>query len=157
MLKLGLFRDRRFSVAAAGELLGAFGLLGGLFLQTQVLQFDLGYSPLQAGLRILPVAALLVLSVPLSPSLARLVGVKLTVTSGLAAIGIGLCWNSAVSSVGRRTSTSFVPACCSSDSEPVCSSRRPRTRLWSRPPGRLRHRVGFDLSCCRWVEHSAWP
>ena len=29
-------------------------------MQTQFLQFDLGYSPLQAGLRILPVAALIV-------------------------------------------------------------------------------------------------
>ena len=60
MLKLGLFSDRRFSVAAAGESLGTFGLLGALFVQTQFLQFDLGYSPLQAGLRILPIAAVLV-------------------------------------------------------------------------------------------------
>ncbi len=52
--------DRRFSMALAAECLGAFGLLGALFVQTQFLQFDLGYSPLQAGLRILPVAALIV-------------------------------------------------------------------------------------------------
>ena len=46
MLKLGFFSDRRFSVAAAAEILGAFGLLGALFLQTQFLQFDLGLSPI---------------------------------------------------------------------------------------------------------------
>jgi len=45
-----------------------------LFVQTQFLQFDLGYSPLQAGLRILPVAAMIVVSAALSPILARLVG-----------------------------------------------------------------------------------
>ena len=59
MLKLGFFSDRRFSVAAAAECLGTFGLMGALFVQTQFLQFDLGYSPLQAGLRILPIAACL--------------------------------------------------------------------------------------------------
>ena len=58
MLTLGFFRDRRFSVALAGECLGVFALMGALFVQTQFLQFDLGYSPLQAGLRILPVAAM---------------------------------------------------------------------------------------------------
>ena len=54
MLKPGLFADRRFSTAAAAECLGLFGLAGALFVVTQFLQFDLGLSPLQAGLRILP-------------------------------------------------------------------------------------------------------
>ena len=60
MLKLGLFADRRFSTAAAAECLGLFGLAGALFVVTQFLQFDLGFSPLQAGLRILPMAGVLV-------------------------------------------------------------------------------------------------
>ncbi|MGA2528096.1 MAG: MFS transporter [Acidimicrobiales bacterium] len=108
MLSLGHFSDRRFSVAAASECLGAFGLLGGLFLQTQLLQFDLGYSPLQAGLRILPIAALLVVSAPLSPVLARLIGVRLTVAAGLVAIGTGLVWNS-TASTATATYLSFIP------------------------------------------------
>jgi len=108
MLKLGLFRDRRFAIAAATESFGTFGLLGALFLQTQVLQFDLGYSALQAGLRILPVALLLVVSAPLSPVLARLVGVKATVAGALAAIAAGLCWSSLVSSA-TATYMDFVP------------------------------------------------
>ena len=57
MLKLSFFRERRFSFAAAGESLGIFGLMGALFVQTQFLQFDLGFSPLQAGIRILPTAS----------------------------------------------------------------------------------------------------
>ncbi len=108
MLKLGLFSDRRFSVAAASECLGTFGLLGGLFLQTQVLQFDLGYSPLQAGLRILPIAVVLLVSAPLSPLLTRFTGVKVTVAAALAAIAAGLVWNSAVSTA-TATYTSFIP------------------------------------------------
>ena len=102
MLKLGFLSDRRFSIAAAAESLGTFGLLGALFLQTQFLQFDLGYSPLQAGLRILPIAALLAVSAPLSSLVARLIGIKSTVASGLAAIAGGL-WQ--VSAVSRPAAT----------------------------------------------------
>jgi len=76
MLKLSLFSNRRFSIAALGETLGTFGLLGALFVQTQFLQFDLGYSPLQAGLRILPIAATLVLVAVFSPFFVRLIGVS---------------------------------------------------------------------------------
>ena len=55
MLKLKFFHDRRFSVVGlVAECLGVFGLMGALFLSTQFLQFDLGLSPLAAGIRILP-------------------------------------------------------------------------------------------------------
>ena len=85
MLKLRLFVDRRFSAAAAAECLGVFGLLGALFVMTQFLQFDLGLSPLQAGLRILPMAGMLVVCAVLSPLVVRAVGTKLTVGAVLAA------------------------------------------------------------------------
>lgn len=98
MLKLSLFSNRRFSIAALGETLGTFGLLGALFVQTQFLQFDLGYSPLQAGLRILPIAATLVIVAALSPFIVRVLGVKFTVGAGLVSITGGLWQVSAVSS-----------------------------------------------------------
>jgi EmrB/QacA subfamily drug resistance transporter len=99
MLRLELFSDRRFSAAAGCESFATFGLLGALFVQTQFLQFDLGYSPLQAGLRILPIAMVLVVSAPLSPVVARLIGIKHTVAAGLAAIAGGLWQVSSVCSV----------------------------------------------------------
>ena len=108
MLKLGFFADRRFSIAAAGECLGIFGLMGALFLQTQVLQFDLGYSPLAAGLRILPVAAVLCATAPLSPVVARVIGIRFTAAAGLAAIAGGLWWSSAVSTAAAAY-PAFVP------------------------------------------------
>jgi MFS transporter, DHA2 family, multidrug resistance protein len=37
-----------------------FALFGSVFLLTQHLQFVLGYTPLQAGVRILPIATLIV-------------------------------------------------------------------------------------------------
>ncbi len=97
MLNLDFFRDRRFSIAAASETLGIFGLMGALFLQTQFLQFVLGYSPLQAGLRILPTAAMICICAPLSPIIARRIGIKLVVAASLAAIASGLWQISAAS------------------------------------------------------------
>jgi EmrB/QacA subfamily drug resistance transporter len=108
MLNLEFFAERRFSVAALGESFGLFGLMGALFLQTQWLQFDLGYSALEAGLRILPVAATLVVVAPLSPRAARFAGVKLTVAAGLAAIAGGLWQCAAVSDVSA-TYSAVVP------------------------------------------------
>ncbi len=108
MLSLALFSNRRFSIAAAGEVLGTFGLLGALFVQTQFLQFDLGYSPLQAGLRILPIAATLVVTAIFSPSLVKVAGVKYVVSAGLVSIAGGL-WQ--VSDVSKLTTSygSVVP------------------------------------------------
>jgi hypothetical protein len=97
MLKLDLLSNRRFSIAAAGEMLGTFGLLGALFVQTQFLQFDLGYSPLQAGIRILPIAGMLALVAAFSSSIVRIIGVKFTVAAGLASIAGGLWQVSAAS------------------------------------------------------------
>ncbi len=108
MLELTFFSDHRFSIAAAGECLGVFGLMGALFLQTQFLQFDLGLSPLQAGLRILPMAAVLVVSAPLSPILARYIGIKFTVAGGLVAVAGGL-WQISAASMPATTYGDVVP------------------------------------------------
>ena len=108
MMPLSFFSDRRFSIAAAGEMLGVFGLFGALFIQTQYLQFDLGYSALQAGLRILPIAALLALTAPLSPLLAHAVGAKSTAAAGLLAIAGGL-WQISLVSAAGTTYTQILP------------------------------------------------
>ncbi|MFI6097177.1 MFS transporter [Lentzea sp. NPDC051213] len=63
MLDLGFFKDRRFTGAVASGVLASFGMAGSLFLLTQHLQGVLGYSPLEAGVRVAPMAiALLVTS-----------------------------------------------------------------------------------------------
>jgi len=108
MLNLGFFRDRRFSLALAAECLGVFGLVGALFVQTQFLQFDLGYSPLPAGLRILPIAAMIVMSATTSPILARRIGVKFTVAAALGAIASGL-WQISTISTTSTTYGDVVP------------------------------------------------
>jgi MFS family permease len=84
MLDLRLFADRRFTAAALAITVAFFALFGFIFLITQYFQFLRGYSPLETGVRILPVA----LCVAPAPSPGR-------------------CW-----SCGWATSSSSPPACC---------------------------------------------
>ncbi|MFF6989337.1 MFS transporter [Streptomyces sp. NPDC010273] len=60
MLDLDFFRDRRFTGAVTGVVLITFGMAGSLFLLTQHLQFVLGYGPLEAGVRTVPLALAIV-------------------------------------------------------------------------------------------------
>jgi MFS family permease len=71
MLKLRFFRERSFSAAVACDGLMMFGLMGAFFALTQFLQFQLGYSALQAGVRMLPAAGGIAVMAPLSPVLIR--------------------------------------------------------------------------------------
>jgi EmrB/QacA subfamily drug resistance transporter len=90
MLELSFFNSRRFSVAVGAMGMVIFALMGGLFIFTQYLQFSLGYSAFQTGLRIAPIAAVLLVAAPLSILLVRFVGTKLVVFVGMAAIAVGL-------------------------------------------------------------------
>ncbi len=90
MLNLRFFAARRFSVAILCNGLLAFGLFGALFVLTQFLQFQLGYTPLQAGLRVLPAAGAIAVVAPLSTLLVRRFGTKLTVAVGLLMAAVGL-------------------------------------------------------------------
>ncbi len=90
MLNLELFKRRRFSIAITSDGLLAFGLYGALFVITQLLQFQLGYTPLQAGIRVLPAAGAIALVAPLSTLLLRKIGPKLTVSAGSLVVAAGL-------------------------------------------------------------------
>jgi hypothetical protein len=89
MLPMELFRNPRFSAASGAIAMAFFALFGSVFLLTQHLQFVLDYTPLQAGVRILPVAALLV-AAPLAARLTERVGAKLVVVAGLLLVAAAL-------------------------------------------------------------------
>jgi len=65
-------------------------LVRDLHATTSQLQFELGYTALQAGVRVLPAAGAIALVAPLSTILVRAVGTKLTTAAGLAIIAGGL-------------------------------------------------------------------
>jgi EmrB/QacA subfamily drug resistance transporter len=90
MLNLGFFRNRAFGAAIPAVATVAFGLFAALFVLTQLLQFSLGFTPLQAGIRILPAAAGVVVLAPLSALGVRFLGAKITLAAGLALIAAGL-------------------------------------------------------------------
>jgi hypothetical protein len=90
MLSLGLFKDKRFSVASAGVAFVYFAMFGTFFLLTQYLQLVLGYDAFAAGLAGLPFAAVLMLVAPQTPRLAARVGVNRVVALGLVLVAIGL-------------------------------------------------------------------
>ncbi len=89
MLVLEPFGNRRFSVAMVAIALAVFGLMGALFVLTQYLQFSLGFSALGAGIRILPIAAVLAVAALSSTYLDRWLGTKAVVASGLLVVAAG--------------------------------------------------------------------
>lgn len=90
MLPLVYFRSRRFSVALSALGLAVFALFGGLFIMTQFLQFSLGYTPLGAGLRVLPISGMLAGGALASQRVVKRTGTKLTVAAALLLIAGGL-------------------------------------------------------------------
>ena len=90
MLDVSFFSKPRFSAAAGAITLVFFAMFGSLFLLTQYFQFVLGYSPLQTGVRMLPFAAAMMVTAPLSARIADRVGTKITVAVGLGLVTIGL-------------------------------------------------------------------
>ncbi|MGH9265709.1 MAG: MFS transporter, partial [Acidimicrobiales bacterium] len=59
MLDVRFFANPRFTAASTGVTMVFFALFGSAFVQTQYLQFVLGYSALEAGLRVAPIALVL--------------------------------------------------------------------------------------------------
>ena len=108
MLTLRFFRDPGFSAPIGSLGVTMFGMVGSLFLLTQFLQFNLGYSALQAGVRMLPSAAAIAVVAPLSSIAVRRAGTKLTIAAGMALIGTGL-WQVSYATVAW-TYTSLLPA-----------------------------------------------
>jgi hypothetical protein len=90
MLPVRFFADRRYSAAIGALSLVLFALMGMFFLMTQYLQFVLGFSPFEAGIRIAPVALALLVLAPLSVVAARRVGTKAVVVPGMLLIALGL-------------------------------------------------------------------
>jgi EmrB/QacA subfamily drug resistance transporter len=90
MLNLRFFRNRSFSAAVSSVGLVTFGLFGALFLLTQFMQFSIGYSALQAGVRVLPAAGAIAVVAPLSTLALRVTGIRYTVAAGLLVIAGGL-------------------------------------------------------------------
>ncbi len=96
MLPMRFFRSRAFAAANGASLLMFFGMFGSIFLLAQFLQTVQGYSPLGAGLRILPWTVMPIFVSPLAGVLADRIGGRPLMAAGLGLQAAGLAWLAAV-------------------------------------------------------------
>ena len=90
MLDVRVFRNLRFSAASLSIGLVFFALMGVMYFLTTYLQSVLGYSALEAGVRLAPIAAGLIVASKLSVPLSARFGSKLVVAGGLLLVGVAL-------------------------------------------------------------------
>ena len=83
LLDFRFFRRPRFTAGAAALGCAFFALLGMAFGMTQYLQFVKGFSPLEAGTALLPIAAGVAIGSRVGQRLNERIGTKRTVTMGL--------------------------------------------------------------------------
>lgn len=74
MLPMRLFRSRAFSAINAASLLMFVGMFGSIFLLSQFLQNVIGYSPTEAGLRMLPWTGMPMIAAPIAGFLSDRIG-----------------------------------------------------------------------------------
>jgi EmrB/QacA subfamily drug resistance transporter len=96
MLDISLFRNPRFSAASGAIALTFFAMFGAFFLFTQLLQSVMGYTPLQAGIRLLPMAATQLVVAPASAKLVERIGSKVVVAAGMLIAAVGMLLTSQV-------------------------------------------------------------
>ena len=109
MLPLRFFRNRTFTSANVASLLMFFGMFGSIFLLAQFFQTVQGYSPLQAGLRILPWTAMPIFVAPIAGALSDRIGGRPLMVTGLALQAVGLAWIAVVSTPTVAYSALVVP------------------------------------------------
>jgi EmrB/QacA subfamily drug resistance transporter len=92
MLPLRLFRSRAFSAGNAAGFLFFATLYGSAFFLAQFLQTALGYGPLGAGLRLLPLTAILFVTGPIAGVLVNRFGERTLMVGGLLLQAVGMAW-----------------------------------------------------------------
>jgi MFS family permease len=97
MLPMSFFRNRTFALTNVSSLFMFFGMFGSIFLLIQFFQTVQGYSPLQAGLRILPWTAMPIFIAPLAGAFSDRIGGQRLMAVGLTLQAIGLAWIATIS------------------------------------------------------------
>ncbi|MEU9418704.1 DHA2 family efflux MFS transporter permease subunit [Streptomyces sp. NPDC051000] len=92
MLPMRLFRNRGFLGINVASLLMFLGMFGSIFLLAQFLQGVAGYSPTEAGLRMLPWTGMPMIVAPIAGILSDRIGGRPVVAAGLAFQALGLGW-----------------------------------------------------------------
>jgi EmrB/QacA subfamily drug resistance transporter len=110
MLDLGLFRNPTFIGASTSAITMSFSILALIFFLTTWLQSVLGYSPVNAGLRMLALTAPVLLIAPLAGRMTGTVTPRITLALGLGLIAVGILTMTAVKS--NSSWTVILPGLC---------------------------------------------
>ncbi len=97
MLPMRFFRKPAFALANVASLFMFFGMFGSIFLLSQFFQTVQGYSPLGAGLRILPWTLAPMFISPLAGAMSDRIPGKTLVGIGLSLQAVSLAWMGLVS------------------------------------------------------------
>jgi len=100
MLPVHMFRNRSFTAGNATGFLMSGTIFSAAFLVAQYMQFGLGYSPLDTGLRILPWTAMPVVIAPAAGLLSDRIGRRPVLTLGMLLQGAGLLWFASLATTG---------------------------------------------------------
>jgi EmrB/QacA subfamily drug resistance transporter len=92
MVPLRLFRNRTFAAGNATTFLMSGAIFVGAYFVTQEFQFARGYSPVSAGLRLLPFFATPMFISPLAGAIAGKTGLRPVMVLGLALQAAGFTW-----------------------------------------------------------------
>jgi EmrB/QacA subfamily drug resistance transporter len=98
MVPMHLFRNRTFAITNGVSFFMYFGTFGSIFLLTQVLQNIMGYSPFQAGLRMLFWTGASMVVAPIAGILSERLGSRNFMAAGLALQAGALAWFAATTS-----------------------------------------------------------
>ncbi len=109
MLPMRFFRKPAFALANVASLFMFFGMFGSIFLLSQFFQTVQGYSPLSAGLRILPWTLAPMFVSPIAGILSDKVPGKTIVGIGLSLQAVSLVWMGLVSTPTVAYSELIVP------------------------------------------------
>ncbi|MDA2978408.1 MAG: DHA2 family efflux MFS transporter permease subunit [Actinomycetota bacterium] len=91
MLRLEFFKNPRFSAASGAIALVFFAMFGTVFMLTQYMQFVLLFSPLEAGIRIMPIATMII-AAPVAARTVERLGSKVVVAAGLTVVAGAMAW-----------------------------------------------------------------
>ena len=109
LLPMRLFRNRAFAALNSASLLMSLGMFGSIFLLSQFLQNAQGYSPMEAGVRMLPWTAMPMLVAPIAGLFVNRIGGRIIIATGLTLQAAGLAYFAAI--VAAHVSyTSQIPA-----------------------------------------------
>jgi EmrB/QacA subfamily drug resistance transporter len=109
MLPMRFFRSRAFSVGNASIFLTLASLFAAVFFLAQFLQTGLGYSPLDAGLRLIPWTITLFLVAPVAGALVERIGERPFLVGGLLLQSIGMAWIALIADPGMAYAEMIPP------------------------------------------------